>query len=107
MPKAEPGKLRAGDPIKAFPLGMVFRACPQIADYGPGGRIANWRDLMAAAVVIRQMLGVSPSAYQDACEAIGPENAATAIACILESGWAIRYLRDLTARTGPREFPSG
>jgi replication initiation protein RepC len=41
---------------------------------------------MSAAVVIRSMLGVSPSAYQDACEVMGPENAAVAVACILERG---------------------
>ncbi|WP_245337574.1 replication initiation protein RepC [Shinella sp. HZN7] len=63
---------------------MVLRACPQIADYGPGGRIENWRELMKAAVVVRSMLGVSPSAYEEACSAMGPENAAVAMACILE-----------------------
>ncbi len=67
-----------------FPLAMVLKACPQIADYGPGGAITAWRELMSAAVVVRSMLGVSPSAYQEACEVMGPENAATAIACILE-----------------------
>ena len=73
-------------PIKNFPIGMVLRACPEIAMYGPGGTIGSWRDLMGAAVVVRSMLGVSPSAYQEACEVMGPENAATAIACILERG---------------------
>lgn len=70
----EPKPLRL--PIKSFPLGMVLRACPQIADYGPEGVVSNWRDLMWAAVVVRSMLGVSPSAYQAACEVMGPENAA-------------------------------
>jgi replication initiation protein RepC len=97
--------------LKAFPLGMVLSACPQISDYGPGGQIANWRELMSAAVVVRSMLGVSPSAYQDACEAMGPENAATAIACILERAGHINsaggYLRDLTRRTQKGEFSLG
>src|SRR5690606_38698990 len=70
--------------LKAFPLGMVLRACPEIVPYGPAGVIENWRDLMSAAVTVRSMLGVSPSAYQSACEVMGPENAAVAIACILE-----------------------
>jgi replication initiation protein RepC len=52
--------------------------------YGPAGRVDNWRDLMVAAVVVRSMLGVSPSAYQDACEVMGPENAAVTMAAILE-----------------------
>jgi len=99
------------EPIKAFPLGMVLRACPQIADYGPGGRIENWRDLMKAAVVVRSMLGVSPSAYEKACNAMGPENAAVAVACILERSNFITsaggYLRDLTRRSERGEFSLG
>ncbi|WP_145646598.1 plasmid replication protein RepC [Rhizobium sp. SG570] len=97
--------------LKSFPLGMVLQACPQIADYGPGGRIEKWRDLMSAAVVVRSMLGVSPSAYQDACLAMGPENAATVMACILERGGHINsaggYLRDLTRRTEAGDFAIG
>ncbi len=80
-------------------------------DYGPGGTIASWRDMMTAAVVVRSMLGVSPSAYQEACEVLGPENAATAIACILERGGHINapggYLRDLTRRAARGEFSLG
>ena len=30
------------------------------------------------------MLGISPSAYQDARDVVGPEKAAVAVACILE-----------------------
>jgi replication initiation protein RepC len=99
------------EPPKAFPLGMVLRACPTIADYAPGGAIANWRDLMSAAVVVRSMLGVSPSAYQDACEAMGPENAAVTMAGILERAGQINsaggYLRSLTARAQRGEFSLG
>lgn len=99
------------EPIKAFPLGMVLRACPQIADYGPGGRIENWRELLRAAVVVRSMLGVSASAYEQACNAMGPENAAVAMACILERSNFITsaggYLRDLTRRSERGEFSLG
>lgn len=97
--------------IKAFPLAMVLKACPAIVDYGPGGAIESWRELMLAAVVVRSMLGVSPSAYQDACEAMGPENAAAAISCILERANFINsaggYLRDLTRRAERGEFSLG
>ncbi|MBY5453954.1 replication initiation protein RepC [Rhizobium leguminosarum] len=100
-----------GGSLKSFPLALVMQACPQIADYGPGGHIGNWRDLMCAAVVVRSMLGVSPSAYQDACSAMGAENAATVMACILERGGHINsaggYLRDLTRRTSDGEFAIG
>ena len=117
--ETEQGAKPAGDdrpkrepiPIKNFPLGMVLRACPEIAMYGPGGAIGSWREMMAAAVVVRSTLGVSPSAYQEACEAMGPENAATAIACILERGGHINspggYLRDLTRKAARGEFSLG
>lgn len=109
---ATPGETKAKlEQIKAFPLGMVLRACPQIADYGPGGGIAHWRELMTAAVVVRSMLGVSPSAYEEACNAMGPENAAVAIACILERSNFINspggYLRDLTRRSERGKFSLG
>ncbi len=102
---------RIAEPLKAFPLPMVLRACPQIADYTSGGRIESWRDLMTAAVVIRSMLGVSSSAYQEACEVMGPENAAVAVACILERAEHIKsaggYLRDLTRKAARGEFGLG
>ncbi|MCM2396034.1 replication initiation protein RepC [Rhizobium sp. S95] len=100
-----------GEQIKAFPLSVILRACPTIRDYGPAGGISTWRELMSAAVVVRSMLGVSPSAYQDACEAMGPENAAATIACILERANFINsaggYLRDLTRRSERGEFSLG
>lgn len=118
-PEIEPGQRSLSqersksnvNPMKAFPLGMVLRACPQIADYGKGGGISNWRDLMSAAVVVRSMLGVSPSAYEEACSAMGSENAAIAIACILERANLINsaggYLRDLTRKAQRGEFSLG
>ncbi|SIQ89667.1 replication initiation protein RepC [Rhizobium sp. RU35A] len=94
--------------IKPLPLPMVLRACPDIVNYGPGGEILSWRDLMAAAVVTRSMLGISPSAYQEACEVLGPEAAAIVIACILERAGQINsaggYLRNLTRRARQGEF---
>ncbi len=102
---------RFSEPLKAFPLSMVLRACPQMADYAPGGRIDHWRELMSAAIVVRSMLGVSPSAYQEACEIMGAENAAVAIACILERAGHITsaggYLRDLTRKAARGEFGLG
>ncbi|MBY3091634.1 replication initiation protein RepC [Rhizobium laguerreae] len=108
-PEEEPRHWR--EPPKSFPLAMVLQACPEIIAYGPGGGIGSWRDLMAAAVIVRSTLGVSPSAYQLACDVMGPENAATVIACILERGGHINsaggYLRDLTRRAERGEFSLG
>ncbi len=84
---------------KQVPLSLVLKACPDILDYAKDS-IASWRDLMAAAVLVRSMLGVSPSAYQDACEVLGQEQAAIVIACILQRATLINsaggYVRALT-----------
>ncbi|TCQ74750.1 replication initiation protein RepC [Ochrobactrum sp. BH3] len=102
---------RQEEPLKAFPLAMVLKACPDIANYGPAGGVANWRELMAAAIVVRSMLGISPSAYEDACDVMGQENAAVVVACILERAGEINsaggYLRDLTSRARRGEFSLG
>ncbi|QSY96956.1 replication initiation protein RepC (plasmid) [Rhizobium bangladeshense] len=101
---------RAGE-LKSFPLGMILQACPDIADYGPGGAVRSWRDLMTAAVVVHRMLGVSPSAYEAAASVMGPAHAATVMACILQRAGCIAsaggYLRDLTRRAERGEFALG
>lgn len=97
--------------LEAFPLSMVLRACPEIRSFGPGGSIGSWREMMSAAVTVRSMLGVSPSAYEEACEVMGQAAAATAIACIYERAALINsaggYLRDLTAKARRGEFSLG
>ncbi|AYG63664.1 plasmid replication protein RepC [Rhizobium jaguaris] len=98
-------------PLKSFPLGLVIQACPDILSYGSGGKIESWRDFMTAAIVIRSMLAISPSVYQEACEVMGPENAATVMACMLQRAQHIKsaggYLRNLTRRAHRGEFAVG
>ena len=97
-------------PQTAFPLGMVLDACPDIADYARGG-LANWRDLIAAAAIVRPMLGVSPSAFEEAQQAMGERQAAIVLAAILQRGPAIAspggYLRDLTQKAKAGAFSPG
>lgn len=97
--------------IQPFPLEMVLRACPEIKPFGPSGDVSNWRDLMMAAVTVRSMLGISPTAYEEACEVMGPATAAAVVACIYERSGHINsaggYLRDLTRRTRRGEFSMG
>lgn len=97
--------------LKSFPLDLVIRACPEIAAYGPNGRISSWRDLMTASVIVKSMLEISPGAHQEACTIMGAENTATVIACILQRTSHIKsagaYLRDLTRRTQKGEFAIG
>jgi replication initiation protein RepC len=93
-----------------FPLGMVLDACPDITDYAKGG-IANWRDFVATAMLVRPMLGVSASAWEEAVDVMGERQAATVVAAILQRGEAIvsagGYLRDLTRKAVAGQFTLG
>ena len=97
-------------PRQDFPLGMVLDACPDILDYSKGG-IANWRDFLAVAMVVRSMLGISPSAWEAALSAMGEIPAAIVVAGILQKGTAVTsaggYLRELTRKAGEGEFSVG
>ncbi|MCC8972683.1 plasmid replication protein RepC [Bradyrhizobium brasilense] len=105
-PKPRPPQIGEG----AFPLGMVLKACPDIVDYARGG-ISNWRDLLATAAVVRSMLGISPSAWEEAQTVMGERQAAIVVGCILQRGAAIRsaggYLRGLTQKAEASEFSLG
>jgi replication initiation protein RepC len=63
---------------------------------------------MGAAVLARSILGVSPGAYQEACEVLGQERAANMIACILQRTEHINsaggYLRNLTEKARIEAF---
>jgi replication initiation protein RepC len=91
----------------AFPLGMILNACPDIVDYARSG-ISNWRDFIATAASVRPMLGISPSAWAEACSAMGEADAATVLAAMLQRSDAIAnaggYLRELTRKTEIGEF---
>ena len=104
-------QIRPTCPHPPYPLGLVLQACPQIIDYGPKGTVNSWRDLSTAAVVVRSMMNITSSAYEDACSAMGPENAAIVMACILERGSNINsaggYLRVLIQRAEQGQFSAG
>jgi hypothetical protein len=106
--EVKPPLSRVADP--SFPLGMVLEACPEILDYAKG-EISNWRDFVAAAAVIRSMLGISPSAWDEAQSVMGERQAAPAVAAILPRGAAIAsargYLRDLPRKPEAGEFSTG
>src|ERR1700678_4317581 len=95
---------------KIYPLGMVLSACPDVVDYAKGG-IANWRDFLATASVVRPMLGISPSAWAEAQTVMGEMEAAIVVACLLQRSSTIQsaggYLRELTRKAGEGEFSLG
>jgi replication initiation protein RepC len=108
--RAEPNPRTSVATERTYPLGMVLSACPDIVDYAKGG-IANWRDFLATAAVIRPMLGISPSAWEEARTVMGEAEAAVVVACLLQRSSTIQsaggYLRELTRKAGEGEFSLG
>jgi replication initiation protein RepC len=108
--RAETNPPPTAPPEKTYPLGMVLDACPDIGDYAKGG-IANWRDFLATTSVVRPMLGISPSAWEEAQTVMGDTQAAIVLACLLQRSSAIQsaggYLRELTRKAGAGEFSLG
>lgn len=103
---ADQGTRTAVSP-RRVPLALVLSACPDITDYAREG-IRDPRELVGAAAIVRPMLGISPSAWDEACETMGPEPAAIVVAAILQRGTAIKspggYLRSLTRRAAAGQF---
>jgi len=95
-------------PQRELPLGIVLDACPDIADLAQGGGIRHWSDFLAAVEVARPMLGVSPSAWLEACQAMGELQAGIALAAILQRSDQINsaggYLRSLTDKARDGQF---
>jgi replication initiation protein RepC len=97
--------------VQAYPLGMVLKACPDVEDYARGG-ISSWRDLVVTvSTVVRPMLGISPSAWEAARDAMGEIPATITVAAMLQRAEAISsaggYLRELTKRAGEGKFSVG
>jgi replication initiation protein RepC len=105
-PKPRPSRLAEA----SYPLGMVLNACPDLVDYAKGG-ISHWRDFLSVAAVVRSMLGISVSAWEEAQSTMGETQAAIVVGCILQRGATIRsaggYLRGLTRKAELGEFSLG
>jgi replication initiation protein RepC len=89
------------------PIRMVVELCPDIIDYA-GGDVRTSQELMTTASTVRPLLGISPSAWEEACTAMGEGQASVVIAAILQRGAAIKspggYLRTLARRASAGEF---
>ena len=108
--RAEPKPQTPKMPEGAYPLGMVLDACPDLAEYAKTG-ISNWRDFLATVAVVRPMLGISPSAWEEAQAVMGEVQAAVVVAAILQRGAAIAsaggYFRGLTEKARAGQFSPG
>jgi replication initiation protein RepC len=110
-PQTIPSKTQEkSDMAKIYPLSLVIKACPEINDHAIHG-IRNWREFIQTASQIKGYLNISPSAYEDALNVLGPENTAIVIACILQRAQTINsaggYLRSLTKKARGGRFSVG
>lgn len=103
----ETGNLRSL-PKRELPLGIVLDACPNVLWLTKGGAISQWREFLAAADLARPVLGISPSAWEDAQVAMGEQPAAITLAAIYQRSDQIKspggYLRNLTERAKEGKF---
>ncbi|MGV8856735.1 MAG: plasmid replication protein RepC [Devosia sp.] len=96
-------------PKRELPLGIVLDACPNLLWLVKGGGgISNWREFLATADLARPVLGISPSAWEDAQVAMGEQQAAITLAAIYQKSDQIKspggYLRNLTERAKEGKF---
>lgn len=93
--------------LPRIPLGLVLAACSEYRTYAERP-VRHWHDLVRVADVIRPMMGVSPSAWDEAKQYMGPETASVVILAMLERFGDIRspggYLRSLSAKAALGEF---
>jgi replication initiation protein RepC len=96
-------------PKRELPLSIVLDACPNVLWMVKGsGGIRSWRDFLAAVETVRPVMGISPSAWEDARVALGEQQAAITLAAIYQKGDQIKspggYLRNLTDRAKEAKF---
>ncbi|MDG1375847.1 MAG: plasmid replication protein RepC [Yoonia sp.] len=93
-----------------IPLSLVTATCLEIKTYAPDG-IRHWHQLVQTADKVRPMMGISPSAWQEAKDAMGPEEASVVLFAILERFSDINspggYLRSLTRKAEQDSFSCG
>ena len=105
---SEPDNVRSL-PKREMPLRIVLDACPNMLWLVKGGsEIRSWREFLAVAETARPVLGVSPSAWEDAKVAMGEQQAAITLAAIYQRSDQIKspggYLRNLAERAREGKF---
>jgi replication initiation protein RepC len=104
---ADPDRGRGTNRQEAVPLRVVLDACPDLIDYARG-EIRSYRELLTTAALVRPLLGISPSAWEEAGQIMGEVQASIVVAAILQRGIAIKnpggYLRNLTRRAAAGQF---
>lgn len=92
------------------PLGLVLSVCGELHNYS-STQIRHWHEFVGVVETLRPMMGISPSAWEEAKHAMGPEEAAVVLAAMLERFSEIKspggYLRHLTAKSEAGKFSCG
>ncbi|MGQ0565236.1 MAG: plasmid replication protein RepC [Gemmobacter sp.] len=105
-----PALLYAQAQMPNVPLGLVVSTCPEISTYADQ-RIRQWHDLVRSAEIVRPMMGISPSAWDEAKSILGPEEASVVLAAMLQRFSEIKsaggYLRTLVGKAAVGAFSSG
>lgn len=118
--KSDPVELASGgDPIEDgakpeklpnVPLGLVLASCAEIQSYSESP-IRHWHEFVDIANTVRPMMGISPSAWDEAKQFMGPEEASVVLAAMLERFSEIRspggYLRHLSGKAALGAFSCG
>ena len=98
------------DRLPNIPLGLVLASCNEFHTYAPN-KVRHWHDLVRVADVVRPMMGISTSAWDDAKRHMGPEEAAVVVVAMLDRFSEIRspggYLRSLSAKAELGAFSCG
>ncbi|MEH7830001.1 plasmid replication protein RepC [Gemmobacter denitrificans] len=97
-------------PAPRLPLGLVLSACPEIQTYAETP-LRHWHQLVRLAETVRPMMGISPDGWNEAREALGPEEAAVVLAAILQRFDQLKspgaYLRSLVRKALEGAFSPG
>ncbi|MET4104462.1 replication initiation protein RepC [Roseovarius sp. MBR-78] len=93
-----------------IPLGLVLASCHEFKSYAEQP-VRHWHDLVRVADMVRPMMGISPSAWDEAKRYMGPEEASVVVVAMLERFTDIRspggYMRSLSAKAAIGEFSCG
>lgn len=110
MVEAENEPLPPDTRLPNVPLGFVLAVCQEFRSYTPDP-VRHWHELVKAADTVRPMMGISPSAWEEAKHEMGPEEAAVVVVAMLERFADIKspggYLRSLSAKASLGQFSCG
>ncbi|MGR3366276.1 MAG: plasmid replication protein RepC [Sagittula sp.] len=108
--EANPTAITDDQLMPNIPLGLVLASCQEFKAYSEQP-VRHWHDLVRVADVVRPMMGISPSAWDEAKRYMGPEEASVVIVAMLERFADIRspggYLRTLSSKAAIGEFSCG